>query len=83
MLQFKKSHLSVITDYAPIAMVLALLNASLKLKLTKKFDIAYLLCKQGLAFTKMSLLCALEEHHGVDFTSGYKTTKCALSWLIT
>ena len=32
----------------------------------REFDIAYLIAKHNLAFTKMGPLCELEERHGVD-----------------
>ena len=78
MLLFKKSQSSDVTDYAPIAKALSTLDAGSELKLTKKFEIAYLLCKENLAFMKMAPLCALEERHGVDLGSGYKNDQaCA------
>ena len=83
MLLFKKSQLSDVTNYAPFAKALSTLDASLELKLMKKFDIAYVLCKQNLPFTKMAPLCVLEERHGVDLGSGSKTTKRVLSLLNT
>ena len=44
--------------------------------MTRKFEIAYAICKEGLAlaimYSKMAPLCDLEERHGVDLGSGYK-----------
>jgi len=37
----------------------------------KKFDVAYFIAKEGLAFTKMKSLCELEERHGVDIGPAY------------
>ena len=43
-----------------------------------KFEIAYVICKENMAFMKMAPLCALEERHGVDLGSGYKNDQaCA------
>ena len=82
MLLFKKSQSSDVTDYAPIAKALSTLDAGSELKLTKKFEIAYLLCKENLAFTKMAPLCALEERHGVDLGSGYKNDQACAELLL-
>ena len=38
----------------------------------RKFEIAYVLCKEGLAFRKKVPFCELEEKHGVDLGIGYK-----------
>ena len=71
MLLFKKSQSSDVT-----------LDAGSELKLTKKFEIAYLLCKENLAFTKMAPLCALEECHGADLGSGYKNDQACAELLL-
>ena len=52
--------------------MLQLLNALLKLPKTKKFDISYMIVKEKLAFTKMKLICELEESHSVNLEVGYK-----------
>ena len=41
----------------------------------KKFDIAYLVAREKLAFRKMGALCDLEQRHGVDLGEGYRTIK--------
>ena len=78
MLLFRKSQYSNATEYTPIAKALSSLDASSEQRLKKKFEIAHLLCKQSLAFRKMVTICELEEKHGVDLGSGYKTTKIVL-----
>jgi len=50
MVLFKKSQSSDITEYAPIAKALSMLDASSEQRLKRMFEIAYLLCKQNLAF---------------------------------
>ena len=35
-------------------------------RLKRKFEIAYLVVKENLAFKKMKSLCDIEESHGVD-----------------
>lgn len=72
MVLYKKSKCVPITEYAPIAKALSTLDASTEVRVTRKFEIAYAICKEGFAFTKMSALCELQEKHGVDLGSGYK-----------
>ena len=46
-------------------------------KLKHKFDIAFFISKENLAFAKIGALCELEERHGVDLGQGYKNKACA------
>ena len=39
-------------------------------KSKKKFDISYMITKEKLAFTKVQLICELEERHGVGLGVG-------------
>ena len=74
-----KSQSSDVAEYAPIARALSTLDQDTASKLKRKFEIAYLICKEGLAFTKMSALCEHEEKHGVDLGAGYKNNQaCAI-----
>ena len=75
MLLLRKSQSRSVTDYAPIAKALSTLGSEAEEKLMKKFEIAYLICKEGMAFLKMGPLCQLEEKHGVDLGSGYKNNQ--------
>ena len=50
MVLFKKSQSNDVTEYAAIAKVLSTLDASSEQRLKRTFKIAYLLCKQNLAF---------------------------------
>ena len=43
-----------------------------KVVLKKKFDVAYFIAKEGLAFTKMKSLCELKGWHGVDIGPAYR-----------
>ena len=46
--------------------------------LKKKFEIAYTIAKENLAFLKMEPLCSIEERHGVKLGEGYKNDQaCA------
>ena len=77
---FTKQHASHVTEYSPIAA--ALLHSSMDLttreQMKRKFDIAYTIAREALAFTKLKILCELEERHGVDLGHGYKNDRiCA------
>ena len=41
-------------------------------RMKHKFDIAYMIAKENMSFTKMKAVCALEEWHGTDLGEGYK-----------
>ena len=56
MILFHKSRSSDVAEYAPIARALSTLDPDTASKLKRKFEVAYLICKEGLAFTKMSAL---------------------------
>ena len=62
MMLFRKSQSSGdITEYSPIAKALSTLDADAEQRVKKKFEIACLICKQNLAFTKgVSTLESLE-----------------------
>ena len=79
MILFHKSRSSDVAEYTPIARPLSMLDPDTASKLKRKFKVAYLICKEGLAFTKMSALCELEEKHGVNLGAGYKNNQaCAV-----
>ena len=46
-------------------------------RLKVKFDIAYLMAKESIAFTKYGKLCELEARHGVKIGSSYLTNNTA------
>ena len=76
----KENSVSVM-EYTPIAraMAHASLSEATKLKIKKKIKIAYMIAKENLAFTKMGVICELEEQHGTDLGSGYKNDHaCAI-----
>ena len=75
MILFHKSRSSDVPEYTLIARALSTLDPNTASKLKRKFEVAYLICKGGLAFTKMSALCELEEKHGVDLGAGYKNNQ--------
>ena len=46
-----------------------------------KFDIAYLIAKEHLAFAKMAPLCDLLERHGVNIGTGHKNQKACATFI--
>ena len=66
MMLLRKSRSRNVEEYAPIAKALSTLDLDTASKMKRKFEIAYMLCKEGLAFTKMEAVCELEEKHGVN-----------------
>ena len=80
MMLHKKQHASHITKYSPIAAALlrSSMDTTTREQPKRKFDIAYTIAREMLAFTKMKTLCELEERHGVDLGQGYKNDRgCA------
>lgn len=75
MILFHKSRSTDITEYSAIAKALSTIDPDTECKLKRKFEIAYMICREGLAFTKMAALCELEEKHGVDLGTGYKNNQ--------
>ena len=73
---FHKSRSSDVAEYAPIARALSTLDTDTANKLKHKFEVAYLICKEDLAFTKMSVLCELEEKHESIWGRGIRIIKC-------
>ena len=55
MLLFKKQSSADVIEYAPITKALYKLDADAELKVKRKFDIAYLIAKENLAFSKMKI----------------------------
>ena len=61
-----------ISSYAPTAMAFDKLSEGEREKLKVKFDIAYFVVMQKLAFAKYPKICGLEAHHGVNVGSLYR-----------
>ena len=68
----------LVTSYSPIARSLLRMDDQVVERM-KKFDICYLMAKEGLAFHKYLGLHELEAHHGVDLGFAYKTKDSAKS----
>ena len=61
--------------------VLHTLDDTATARIKRKFDIAYLIAKENMAFAKMGPLCALDERRGVDLGQGYKTKLACASFV--
>ena len=72
----KVSNQSIVT-YAPIAKSLLNMEASVKAKMKYKFDICYLMAKEGIAFEKFPALHELQSRHGISIGSTYVTPQSA------
>lgn len=72
MILLKKETATDIREYAPIARSLFTMDKEVEGTVKKKFDVAYFIAKEGMAFNKMRPLCHLEERHGVRLGEGYK-----------
>lgn len=74
---FKKQHAWDITEKSPIGVALLylqLMDKTMQEQMKSKFNIAYMVAKDNLSFTKVKAVWALEEHHGADLHvgKGYK-----------
>ena len=78
---FKKQQSGDITEYAPIAKALLKMDNSSQETLKRKFDVAFFIAKEKLAFTKMKPLCDLEERHGVTLGNGYKNNHACATFV--
>jgi hypothetical protein len=47
----------------------------------RKFDIAYMIATENMAFGKMARLCELQERHGVVLGSAYKNEKACATFV--
>ena len=71
-LLYLKSLSGCIVNYSPIAKALSTHDANKQAAVSCKFEVTYMICKEGLALRKMSALCELEEKHEVNLGTGYK-----------
>lgn len=69
-----QSHGEGPSSYAPIAKALQQIPDDGLAKLQKKFDIAYFVATEKLAFSKYPALCELEARHGVKIGTEYTNT---------
>ena len=51
------------------------MDETTQVQMKRKFDMAYMIAKENMSFTKMKAVCALEEQHGTDLGEGYKNDR--------
>lgn len=66
-----------IQTYAPIARSLLVMDAGQLANMKHKFEISYVLAREGIAFLKYPVFHALAERQGVKLGSSYKRNDCA------
>ncbi len=69
-----------LASYAPIMSSSMNMDAATKERLKKKFDICYMMAKEGMSFSKYPALCDLESRHQVDLGSAYMNDVSAKSF---
>ena len=74
---YKKQHTSSVCEYAPIvaALIQPSIDDTTRQRMKRKFNVAYMIAKENLSFTKMKAVCELEEWHGAQVGQGYKYAK--------
>ena len=70
-----------ISSHAPIAAVLKAIPPDDKVMLQRKFDIAYFVTKEKMAFRKYPRLCELEARHGINLGTSYLTEPAGRTFL--
>ena len=81
---FKKERSSHVTKYSPTAATFlhsSSMDDTMCKQMKHKFDIAYTIAKEMLAFTKMKIPYELEERHGVDLGQGYKNDRSCTTFV--
>ena len=72
-----KANNEPIESYAPIARYLMTMDEEEKLRMVHKFEICYVLAREGVAFHKYPAFHCLAERQGVRLGSSYKRSDCA------
>ena len=67
-------------SFSPITRSLMNMDATTKERMKRKFDICYVMAKEGIAFSKYSVLYDLESRHDVDLGVAYKNDVIAKSF---
>ena len=75
-----KANSEPMASFPPIACALLKVDASTKERMTRKFDICYVMAKEGIAFAKYPALYDLECRHDVELGIAYKNDVSAKSF---
>ena len=69
-----------VTSYSPIVRSLLKMDDATRGRMKRKFDICYVMAKEGIAFSKYTALYDLESRHEVDLGVAYKNDVSAKSF---
>lgn len=81
MLLLRKASAVAVTDYSPIARAFSSIDSATEERIKKQFEIAYMLSKENLSFSKMNAICQLEQQHGVDLGQSYKSRQACTTFV--
>ena len=59
---------------------LSAMDRETRARMGRKFELCFVMAKESIPFTKYLALLQLEEHHGVDVGSAYRTSDSAKSF---
>jgi len=68
-------------EYSPLARMFSRIEEDTARRLKMQFETAYMIAKEGLAFTKMKPLCYLQEKYGVDLGITYRNDQACASFV--
>ena len=66
-----------VSSYSPIAQSLLTMEESEGSRMKRKFELSYMMAREGIAFEKFSVLQELESRHGVDLGFAYRNAPSA------
>jgi hypothetical protein len=72
-----KANNEPLESYTPIARCLMMMDEEEKVRMRHKFEISYVLAREGIAFQKYPVFHCLAERQGVQLGSTYKRSDCA------
>ena len=72
MVLLRREQSTCVTDYSPIARALYRMDQTVEKQTKMKFDVAYMMAKEGISFCKMKSLCQVQERHGINLGGCYK-----------
>ena len=75
-----KANKQSVSSYSALARSFQQIDEATRDKLRKKFDIAYVLAKEHMAFKKYPVIYALESRHGIELGHAYRTKDSAKSF---
>ena len=77
----KKAQSTSVEEYSPVARALHRMDDVTEMEMKHKFDIAYVLAKEGMAHTKMVPLCELQERHKVQIGENYQNNQACATFI--